>query len=167
MNLASKSDPEIERWIASYEREGATALPFFAELLEERVRRAQAKHKMSFETSLDHLKQAAIEQRCTTYGALAAASGVEWSVARHQMNGLNGHLDRLLDICHVRGLPLLTAICVNQGGLQNGELGADALEGFANGARRLGLAITDPLSFHHVSRDACWEWGRQQSKVTS
>jgi hypothetical protein len=35
--------------------------------------------KLSFERSLDHLKQAAIEQRCTTKGALAVASGVEWS----------------------------------------------------------------------------------------
>lgn len=132
-------------------------------LLEERAKRAQATHKLDIELSLDHLKQAALEQRCTTYGALAAASGVEWSKARLHMNGLNGHLDRLLDICHARGLPLLTAICVNQGGVANGELGEDALTGFSSGAKRFGASMGDPLSFHHKCRDDWFEWGRERS----
>lgn len=162
MDFSTKTDAQIEQWIANHGANGATAAPLYRALLEERVRRAQATQKMSFEHSLKHLKRAAIEQRYTTYGALAAASGVEWSKVRHQMNGANGHLDRLLDICHVEGLPLLTAICVNQGGVENGKLGDDALEGFANGASRLGISVGDPLEFHHASRDACWAWGREQ-----
>lgn len=162
MDLASKNDREIEQWIANHEAKDATAAPLYAALLKERVRRAQSTHKMSFKSSLDHLKDAAIGQRCTTYGALAAASGVDWSKARHQMNGSDGHLDRLLDICHARGLPLLTAICVNQDKVEDGELGADALAGFANGARRIGISINDPLEFHHACRDACWAWGIEQ-----
>jgi len=130
-------------------------------LLEERVRRAQATHKLSFESSLEHLKSAAVQQRCTTYGDLAQASGVAWSTARHQMNGSNGHLDHLLDICHARALPLLTAICVNRDGVADGELGHNALAGFANGARRLGIRFDDPRAFHHTCRDQCWAWGRQ------
>lgn len=55
--------------------------------------------------------------RENTYGDLAKANDVPWSAARHAMNGAGGHLDRLLDICHARGLPLFTAICVNQEGL--------------------------------------------------
>ncbi len=167
MDLSAKSDREIEQWIANHEAKGETSAPLYVVLLEERVKRAQATQKMSFELSLDHLKHAAIDRRCTTYGALAAASGVEWSKARHQMNGSNGHLDRLLDICHVRGLPLLTAICVNQGGVVDGELGEDALAGFANGARRLGISVGDPLAFHHACRDACWAWGREQVGIGS
>lgn len=167
MDLLAKSDREIERWISNHEAKGATSEPLYGALLEERVRRAQATHKMSFERSLEHLKRAAIDQRCTTYGALAEASDVEWSRARHQLNGYNGHLDRLLDICHVRGLPLLTAICVNQEGVAKGELGKDALGGFAKGARRLGFSVSDPLEFHHECRDACWSWGREQSGVSS
>ena len=95
----------------------------------------------------------------TGIGALATASGIEWSQARHQMNGANGHLDRLLDICYARSLPLLTAICVNQGNIVDGELGKEALAGFVAGARRLGLAVSNPLEFHHRCKDECWAWG--------
>ena len=137
MGFDEKTDAEINQWIINHERAaGGTARPLYHQLLEERARRSQAKHKMNLERSLEHLKQAAIGQVCTTYGDLASASGVEWSQARHQMNGATGHLDRLLDLCHARGLPMLTAICVNQAGLGTGDLGEDALAGFTAGARR-------------------------------
>ncbi len=164
VDLSAKSDREIETWIRNHENERATAAPLYIQLLEERVRRAQARHRLDFDKSLAMLKQAAIAQRCTTYGELAAASGVEWSKARHQMNGANGHLDRLLDICHARGLPLLTAICVNQGNVKDGELGEDALAGFVTGARRLGLGFGDAREFHRKTRDECWEWGKNQAR---
>lgn len=163
VDLSTKTDREIDSWIRNHENERATKAPLYLQLLEERVRRAQLRHRLDFDKSLDLLKRAAIEQRCTTYGELAAASGVEWSKARHQMNGANGHLDRLLDICHARGLPLLTAICVNQGKVKDGELGEDALAGFVTGAQRLGLGTGDPRAFHHKTRDECWQWGREQA----
>jgi hypothetical protein len=159
VELTTKTDSEIETWIRNHETAGRTSVPLYLELLEERVRCAQLKHKLDFDRSLEHLKQAAIDQTCTSYGALAAASRVEWSQARHQMNGANGHLDRLLDMCHARSLPLLTAICVNQGNIADGELGEEALAGFVAGAQRLGLAVTEPLDFHHRCRDECWAWG--------
>lgn len=167
MDLSTKTDEELETRIKNYEdsnaHPGATALPFYRELLEERARRAQAKHRLNFECSMEHLKQAAIRQVCTTYGDLAKASGVEWSQARHQMNGPNGHLDPLLDLRHARGLPLLTAICVNQSSVSSGELEEDALAGFVAGARRPGISVTDERSFHHKCRDACCEWRREQT----
>jgi hypothetical protein len=165
VDLTTKTDSEIESWIRNHENAGKTSEPLYFGLLEERVRRAQLKHKLDFDRSLEHLKQAAIDQTCTSYGNLAQASGVEWSKARHQMNGPNGHLDRLLDICHARGLPLLTAICVNQGNIADGELGEEALAGFVAGARRLGLTVSDPVEFHHRCRNECWAWGAgKQSK---
>ncbi|MCO5792685.1 MAG: hypothetical protein HEQ21_07685 [Blastomonas sp.] len=162
MDLAAKTDRDIESWIRNHERAAKTSAPLYLELLEERVRRAQLKHQLDFTLSLEHLKLTAIKQVCTSYSALAAASGVIWSKARHQMNGPGGHLDRLLDICHARGLPLLTAICVNQGNIPDGELGHDALAGFAAGAQRLGIAVSDPLEFHRQCRNDCWEWGKSQ-----
>lgn len=160
MELTTKTDPQIETWISNYEKARKTSEPLYLELLEERARRAQLKHHLDLSKSLEHLKQAAIGQTCTSYGDLAKASGVDWSKARHQMNGPNGHLDRLLDLCHARGLPLLTAICVNQGNIGDGELGEDALAGFITGARRLGLPVSNPLEFHHRCRDECWAWGK-------
>ena len=160
MDLSSKSNSEIATWIKNHEKNKATTTPLYFQLLEERVRRAQLNQKLDFDKSLEHLKQTAIAQTCTTYGALAEASGVPWSQARHQMNGVNGHLDRLLDLCHALDLPLLTAICVNQGNVATGELGEDALNGFALGTDRIGRLIGDPLEFHHACREECWRWGR-------
>lgn len=165
MELEGKTDAQIGTWIRNHEQQGATSTPLFMRLLEERQRRAQNTHRLNFEKSLAHLMQSAIEQRCTSYGNLASASAVSWSQARHQMNGPNGHLDRLLDICHARGLPLLTAICVNQDSLASGMLGKDALAGFIGGARRLGLPVTDAQSFHESCREACFRWGRDQSSA--
>ncbi|KPF92302.1 hypothetical protein IP81_09335 [Novosphingobium sp. AAP83] len=164
-DLTIKTLPEIERWIHRHEERGLTSEPLYIMLLEERIRRAQAQQKLNFNKSLAHLKRTAIAQECTTYGALAISSGVEWSKARHQMNGLNGHLDRLLDICFLEKLPLLTAICVNQGNVATGELGEDALKGFSTGARRLGLQVTDVLDFHHFCREECWRWGRENASA--
>ncbi|TPV98303.1 MAG: hypothetical protein USCAAHI_02263 [Beijerinckiaceae bacterium] len=147
-DLADKSDSEIEQWIRNHEAKGATSVPFYRELLDERARRTQLKHTLNMERSLDHLKEAAIRQKCTTYGDLGNASGIEWSHARHQMNGPHGHLDRLLELCYARGLPLLTPICVNQDRLEEGELGDEALAGFVAAARRMGLPVTDERAFH-------------------
>ncbi len=163
-DLSAKTDKEIENFIRNHEQKGATSLPFYHDLLEERARRSQAKHKLDIDKSLALLRQAAIEQRCVTYGDLAKASGVAWSQAHRRISGANGHLDRLLDVCHARGLPLLTALCVNQGGLKTGELEEYSLAGFAAGARRLGIPVVDELAFHHECRDASWTWGRDQSQ---
>lgn len=160
--LEKKTDPEIGIWIRNHETANSTSAPLYRELLEERARRAQLKQRLDFSRSLEHLKGAAREKMCTSYGALAAASGVEWSKARHQMNGAHGHLDHLLDLCHARGLPMLTAICVNQENVVDGELGKEALGGFVAGARRLGVAVENPVDFHHRCRDECWAWGARQ-----
>jgi hypothetical protein len=168
MDLSVKSDGQINQMIANHERiPGGRDRPQYLILLEERARRAQLTQKLSLEKSMEQLKAAARLGICITYGDLATASGVEWSQARHQMNGANGHLDRLLDLCHARGLPLLTAICVNQAGVSTGELGEDALAGFATGARRLGLHLTDARAFHHQCRGECWTWGKAQAGVST
>ena len=166
VDLSNKSDKEIDSWISNHETHKggqATQTELYRALLIERARRSQAKQKLNFETSLAYLQRAAIDQRCVSYGDLAKASGVDWSQARHQMNGAHGHLDRLLEICHAKGLPLLTAICVNQQNLASGELGEEALKGFVFGAQRIGRRVVDPLAFHHECREECWAWGRAQS----
>ena len=50
--------------------------------------------------------------RFITYGAVAAASDVEWKKARRP---LPQQLDDLVRISHERNWPLITAIVVNQG----------------------------------------------------
>ncbi|MGO7556815.1 hypothetical protein ACC714_30850 [Rhizobium johnstonii] len=161
-DFSHKTDIEIDQWIRNFEKRCQTEAPLYLELLEERGHRAGRRAGLDLEKSLAVLKRAAISGTCISYGDLAKASGVEWSKARHQLNGKNGHLDRLLEICHARKLPLLTAICVNQGSLQEGELEENALKGFSEGARRIGRSFSDDLDFHHACREECWNWGRMQ-----
>ena len=163
MDLTAKSDADLDQMVLNHERiPGGRDRPSYRELLEERGRRSDGKEVLKLDASLEHLKQTAIRQGSTSYGELAAASGVPWSKARQRMNGSGGHLDRLLDLCQVRGLPLLTAICVNLDGLATCKLGEEALKGFAASAERVGRRVGDPLMFHHQCREECWAWGRQQ-----
>lgn len=163
IDLESMTDKQIENLFRNHEDKNARARPLYAKALEERARRSQARSRLDFKKSLHLLRSAAVEQRCVSYGDLASASGVPWNLARHQMNGSGGHLDRLLDICHANQLPMLPALCVNKNGLANGELVASALKGFADGARRLGFDLADEREFHIYQRDTCWEWGRSSS----
>lgn len=161
MDFGDKSLKELNQLVENYERApGGRAHPRYRPLLEARARKSHEGKLLNLDRSMEHLERAAMEGACTTYGQLAAASGVPWSKARTQMNGAGGHLDRLLDICHARGLPLLTAIVVNEKGVADGELEPVALAGFVAAARRLGMLVTDERAFHHMQRDATWEWGR-------
>ncbi|MDW9536258.1 hypothetical protein GOB07_09185 [Sinorhizobium meliloti] len=162
MNLSLKTDAQIDQWIANHEIKGQTDTPLYFQLLEERARRTQVMGGLNLEKSLDALRNAAIAGLCITYGDLAKASNVGWSTARHQMNGKYGHLDRLLEVCHARQFPLLTAICVNQTGLTTGELEKNALSGFIQGARRTGRIVIDELAFHQTCQRECWDWGKIQ-----
>jgi len=154
LSLSDKTDAEIDSWTANHERRGVTDTPLYRELLEERARRRP--NVLNIEKLLNHLMARAREGRFTTYGDLATASTVPWNVARHAMNGTSGHLDRLLDVCHARNLPLLTAICVNQHGVATGELAPASLTGFVKGARRLGYVVTDELAFLRQCQRECF-----------
>jgi hypothetical protein len=132
--------------------------PLFRALLEERARRASK--LLSLDKSIECLGRAAKDGRYVTYGDLAKASGVPWDKAHHKMNGAGGHLDRLLDVCYARGLPLLTAICVNKEGRNAGMLEPGALKGFIKGATRLGFAVEDPKAFLKDQQERVFAWAR-------
>lgn len=159
-NLTDKTDTEIEQWIHNHEQQGATKVSLYLALLEERARRTQTRGHLDVNKSLELLVQAAKNQKFVTYGDLAKASGIAWKQARHRMNGANGHLDRLVDICHARGLPLLAAVCVNESGRVSGSLESAALSGFAAAARRIGFIFDDDADFHRRMCEECFRWGR-------
>lgn len=165
LDLSTKTDAQINALIRNHKDKNARDRPIYPLLLEERARRAQTKSRLDFSKSLRLLRDAAMKEICVSYGQLAEASEVEWSVARHQMNGAKGHLDGLLDICHAQGLPMLPAICVNKTNLQTGDLDPAALQGFAEGARRLGHSFSDAYKFHRDRQGDCWKWGREQKST--
>src|SRR5262249_39373432 len=115
---------------------------------------------LKIEYSLALLIQAAKEGRFVSYGSLAAASGIEWKIARHGMNGARGHLDNIVSYCYARNLPLLPAICVNAQGLESGELEPSALKGFIAAAKRLKIAVIDEEAFYRRCQRDCFEWGK-------
>lgn len=158
MDLTDKTDDEIESWIRNHEKKRATASDLYKALLEERARRSATGLKI--EVSLAHLISTAKRGAFTTYGDLAKANGVPWNVARHAMNGEGGHLDSLLDVCHARGVPLLTALCVNQQSVHSGELSVDSLRGFIKGAKRLGHQVVDEQAFLRESQQASFLWAK-------
>jgi hypothetical protein len=156
-DFSDLTDKQVDSWIEKYIAKDLSAEPQCQLLLEERARR-QSK-VLKIEKSLQHLAETARNRRFTTYGDLAEASGVPWRQARHLMNGPRGHLDRLVEICHVRGIPLLTALCVNQQGANTGDLSEEALGGFINAANRLGYKVTDAKAFLKQCQRECFEWG--------
>jgi len=161
-DFSNRTNDEIEQWIINHETKGVTDVPLYRELLEERARRGEERNHLKIEASLALLRQVAAEARCIANPELAKASGVDWAKARHRMNRPGGHLDHLLDVCHVRGLPLLPALCVNQQGLEQCQPTDAALRVFAEGGRRLGYDVEDERQFHEEQREACWAWGKNQ-----
>jgi hypothetical protein len=165
MDLKNYSDNQIDQWIKNHEEKSATASELYRRLLEERARRQSS--GLNVENSLRHLIAAAKAGRFTTYGDLAAASNVPWGTARYAMNGQNGHLDRLLDICHARHIPLLTAICVNQQNIRTGKLSAESLKGFIKGAQRVGYSILNEEEFLRDCQKQCFEWAKTQDEAVT
>ena len=91
---------------------------------------------------------AARDARFTTYGDLAAASGIEWSKARHR---LSQQLGQLVKISHARGWPMLSAIVVRQGDAKTGALDGESLKGFLAAADMVGIKVDDPEAFYRGS----------------
>lgn len=158
IDLSTKTDGDIETWIANHERQGATTSELYRRLVVELGHRKGRGLKV--ETSLEVLKSAAREGRFVSYGELAEANGVPWSKARHAMNGVRGHLDQILAWCHAHSLPLLPAICVNQENLKTGVLGPEAMRGFVSGAQRLGYVVADEEAFLRECQRVSFEWGK-------
>lgn len=159
-DISKLAPARIAIWIENLRRGGNTGVPLFQKLLE---RQAELTGKgLNVERSIAHLSAAARNGKFTTYGEVATASEVPWNLARYAMNGAGGHLDQLLDICHVRGLPMLTSICVNQANVTSGDLGPESLAGFIAGVRRLGFKVLDSEAkgFLEAKQLECFEWGR-------
>ena len=81
-------------------------------------------------------------------------------------HGANGHLDNLIDICRARGVPLLTAICVNQRSVETSELTKESLARFikAKAAQRLEYTVSDEQAFLQKCQQECFEWMGQRRR---
>ena len=100
---------------------------------------------------------AAKDRKFITYGDIAKAQNLEWSKVRYAMNS---HLETLLKVSAANNWPLITAIVVNQGGLQSGSLVDSAMEGFVAAAKRYGRAVTTPADFVRAEQESTFKWAQ-------
>ena len=113
---------------------------------------------LDMDRSIDAIRAAAAETRFLSYGAVASASGIPWSMSiRSQMRPhLEGVCDKML---HQAGA-MISAIVVNQTNLQTGSLDPQSLAGFADCARRLGFGIVDNReAFLREQQRLTFVWG--------
>jgi hypothetical protein len=154
MSLFGKfNDKQIKTLIVNYRNAGKTAESYYHALLEENSRRTG--NGLDFEKTLEAVKQAASEERYLSYLELAERSGCTWNKVRH---GIPRHLQALLEYCHDRGLPLLSAIVVNKHNASTGKLDEDALNGFVKGVEEIGLKVSDPEAFLKAEQQKIFAW---------
>jgi hypothetical protein len=134
------SNEQIDNQIINYEKAGKTHLPRYRELIEARGQRGGLK----FERSRALIESAARRREFVSYGDLARANGVPFDKVRFAMNA---HLWDLVKWSHHLGLPMLSAIVVNQENRRSGGMEPETLKGFVRAAEALGLTIADPQSF--------------------
>lgn len=134
---------ELRAFIANYERLGRTKEPYYDQLLAEL--QARETKELDLDRSMKAIMGAARERRYISYGEVARANGLDWSYALNRQ--MPKHLDLIIAKSHAKGLPLITAIVVNQNHLDSGNLEAASLRGFISGAKRLGYVVQDDERF--------------------
>ena len=113
---------------------------------------------LDMDRSIDAIRMAAAERRYISYGAIANASSVPWSLSvRGQMRPhLEGVCDKML---HQAGA-MISAIVVNQTNLRTGSLDPQSLSGFADCAKRLGFGVVDDReAFLREQQRLTFVWG--------
>jgi len=156
-DFSTYDDKAIEGAIRRHQEKGVTDTDLYRELVEERAKRCSK--KLIVEKTVALLMDAARREGFVSYKDVATASGVSFDTVRWQVGK---HLDSILDFCHSKGWPLLTALCVKQSEVADGDLSGGSLEGFIKGARRLGLTVTDEKSFLRECQAACFAWAKGQ-----
>lgn len=146
-------DDELDNLIANYKGIGKTDDPYYLELIAEHDRRKG--RGLVFDTTMRAVLAAAREGRFISYGQLSDASGVEWSKVRYAMNR---HLQGLIEFCHHKGWPLISAIVVTQDNLETGAMDERTLNGFVSGCKTVGYVIADPESFLREQQEKVFKW---------
>lgn len=110
--------------------------------------------------SLAAIRAAAERRGFLSYGAVAAASGVPWSVARRRMDP---HLYGLCRWATGRGWPLLSAVVVDQKSVAHGAMRGRPLIGFARAAERCGRIVGgDAAAFLAEEQARVFEWAERE-----
>lgn len=162
INVAQLSDKQLKALIENHRARNATDRPVYAQALDELARRRGK--GLSFQRSMEIIREAARTGRFLSYKELADASGATWNKVHYSVGG---HLWDLVEYAQLRGWPMLSAIVVNKGNVDTGDMEPYTLTGFVNAARGLGLTVDDPDKFLREQQQRVFEWGRSHSEETT
>jgi hypothetical protein len=141
--------------VLRHEKAGITNTLNYLAATEELARRLSK--SLNPEITIRHLVEKARGGVFTSYKAIADANGADWAKVHWQ---IPEHLDHILQICHARSWPLLTAICVNGENVSTGDLAPTSLAGFIKGAKRLRYEVVDDHQFLKRCQTGTFEWAR-------
>ncbi|AOO83098.1 hypothetical protein [Bosea vaviloviae] len=153
---SAQSAEQLSTLIQRYQERGLTDRAEYAAYVEAYA--AKAVPKLKLDTTISAIREAARMKQFISYGDLASSNSVEWSSVRRLMPK---HLDSILWKCHHLGWPLITAIVVNKQHLQTGAMEMESLAGFSEGARRLGVSVTDEPSFLQQQQKLTFDWASE------
>ncbi|MBL6077214.1 hypothetical protein JMJ56_04290 [Belnapia sp. T18] len=119
---------------------------------------------LDLDRSIGAIRAAAVGRRFVSYGQIAHASDVPWSMSvRSQMRP---HLEGVCGRMLIEAGAMISAIVVNQDNLQTGALDPQSLSGFADCARRLGLGIVeDREAFLREQQRLTFGWGARTASA--
>jgi hypothetical protein len=155
-DVQTLSSKEIKTLIKNYQAAQATDRPYYQKLIAEVSQREC--RDLYLEKSIAAISQAARQSRYISYGEVAQASDCVWNNVRHPMNQ---HLQRVIEYCHARKMPLLSSIVVNQPGLESGEMHSNSLSGFVRGVEdATGVRIKNAAQFLREEQARVFAWAK-------
>ena len=160
IDVTKLSVEQLRNLIRNHEEGGATDRPIYEEALAEQQKRLAG--TLSIDRTVRAILAAGKARKFITYGDLAAANGAKWDEVRYPMFQ---HLGLVLKHAHSKGAPMLTAIVVEQGSRQTGEMNDYSLRGFVTAARELGVRVTDERAFLKEQQDATFAFAAEHSSL--
>jgi len=151
---AALDNAGLKNLIENYRRKKLSDETYLTALAEQARRLGNG---LNFDTTIKVVTAAAREGKYISYGQVAQASGANWQQVHY---AISRHLGDLIEYCHRNGLPLLSAIVVNQHNLKTGEMELETLKGFIGGVRAVGVEVGDEQHFLRQEQDRVFAWAK-------
>jgi hypothetical protein len=154
MDMAAKTDQQIQNLVDNHRREGKLDAPLAVAAIEEQARRNTT---FDFKAGIEFLLRAASERRAVNYRQLAEAGGVlkpgdTW----HQHMARKIPLSQIVDYAHIHNLPAITALVETTQGVTD-----SILAGFQKGLDDTGIRVPTEMTvkeFYFAERQRAFDW---------
>jgi hypothetical protein len=156
IDVSTKTIDELKTIIANHERLGRRTAPRYLAAAKELAGRVTG--NLSLNKTVELIAAAAKDGLFLGYKDLADKSGAVWAKVHYAMPkhllDVSQHANRL-------GWPMLSAIVVNKQHIGTGTMEPDALTGFCNCARAMGMTVDDEQAFLKEQQVAVFEAAKE------